>query len=336
MVQYNRKILSLYVKPEKVGLKNVVSRVTWRWAVRDETDYADLYRDTYFDSVDPNNYNDYQSLTDDIVFTWIDAVENIEALQDELDKKLVDSKNPVIIEKKLPWTPQSKYTGEEQYLLVLDDQPNNRLKTLGPMKWNSEVVNTWMRDHNVNDYEFPTDIDLYRAERLPTDDLVTFTDRIKLYRVEYTNNTPIDNTFQYYGDTNWNTSSGKAVGTYSVVNRSVDEVKSILKNQLSDISYQKQFSEISIQIGDDIVALSLKNNTMETKLICHWIAMTDSETIDYKLNETVWMQLNKTQIKQILDNIHSHQSTILNWEKSVFDEIENSDSIDDLKQIKVK
>ena len=87
MVQYNREILSLYVKPEKVGLKNVVSRVTWRWTVRDESDYADLYYDTYFDSVDPNNYL-YQD-GDTYVFMNPENYEQIQVSADIFITKLI-------------------------------------------------------------------------------------------------------------------------------------------------------------------------------------------------------------------------------------------------------
>jgi hypothetical protein len=256
MNQYHRDILSLYVKPEKNTLRNVVTRVTWRWTVRDESDFADLYKDTYFASVNPNNFTDYQDLTDEIVFSWIDSVENIDELKDELDQKLIAAKTPELVEKKIPWAVQSKYIGEEEYLLVFDDTPTDATKIWGPMRWNSERANNGLRERGVHDYEFPTDIVMYQKELLPFDVPMIVNDRVKLYKVEYTENPMLDDRFQYHEGLTWVVDSGKAIGTYFVIDRTVGEVKSIFQTQLSNASFEKQIGGVDIELGGKTVKMN--------------------------------------------------------------------------------
>lgn len=334
MTQYHRDILSLYVKPEKNTLRNVVTRVTWRWTVRDESDFADLYRDTYFASVNPNNFTDYQDLTDDIVFSWINSVENIDELKDQLDQKLIAAKTPELVEKKIPWAVQSKYTGEEEYLLVFDNTPTDALKIWGPMRWNSERANNGLRERGVHDYEFPTDIVMYQKELLPFDVPMVVNDRVKVYRVEYTENPMLDDRFQYHEGLTWVIDSGKAVGTYFVINRTVEEVKSILQTQLSNASFEKQIGGVDIELGGKTVKMNT-DIVGRINLLQRWSMMLDTDVINHKINNDMWMELTKENAKLLLDVMHDHISGVLDWEKSVFDQIVASKTIADLKKIEV-
>jgi hypothetical protein len=332
MTEYTREILSLYVKPEKDSLRNVVTRVTWRWTVRDEANFADLYRDTYFANTDPNNFLDYNDLTDQIVFGWIDSVENINDLGSQLDEKLNQSKNPVMIEKKIPWESPSVYTGEEEYLLVFDDEPNNVEKIWGPMRWNSKRANDGLRARGVHDYEFPTDIVVYQKQLLPIDGPIAVTQGVKLYKVEFSEQPVLDDRFQYHEGLTWVIDSGKAVGTYFVLDRSLAEVKSILQEQLSTKSFQRQvggvevdFNGYTVKLNTDVVA--------RVTLIQRWQLMADTDTIKHKVNNQLWMDLTKSEVTTLLHAIHDHISSVLNWEHSIFNQIENAEGVSVLKEI---
>jgi hypothetical protein len=334
MINYNREVLSLYVKPEKVNLKNIIERVTWRWTVRDETDYADLYKDTFFTSVDPNNFTEYQDLTDEIVFSWIDSVEDIEALKEQLDQNLVAKKTPEMVEKKIPWTKQEKYTGEEEYLIVFDDMPTDATKIWGPMRWSSERANNGLRERGVHDYEFPTDILMYQKELLPVDSPMIINDRVKLYRVEYTEQPILDDRFQYHEGLTWVVDSGKAVGTYFAIDRTVEEVKTILQTQLSNASFEKQIGGVNIELDGQTVRMNT-DIVGRINLLQRWSLMGDTDEINHKINNDMWIELTKENAKLLLDKLHDHISSVLDWEKSVFDQIVSCETIENLKEIEI-
>jgi hypothetical protein len=334
MIQYHRDILSIYVKPEKNTLNNVVTRVTWRWTVRDESDFADLYKDTFFASVNPNNFTEYQDLTDEIVFSWIDSVEDIESIKEQLDQNLIAKKTPEMVEKKIPWTRQEKYTGEEEYLLVFDDTPTDANKIWGPMRWNSDRANAGLRERGVHDYEFPTDILMYQKELLPFDTPMIINDRVKLYKVEYTEQPILDDRFQYHEGLTWVVDSGKAIGTYLVINRTVSEVKTILQTQLSNTSFEKQIGGVDIDIDGQTVKMNT-DIVGRINLLQRWSMMSDIDVINHKINNDMWMELTKENAKMLLDKIHDHVSTVLNWEKTVFDQITACKTIASLKKIEI-
>lgn len=334
MIEYNREILSLYVKPENGSLRNIVKRVTWRYRARDEAFFADIYRDTYFADVDPKNFLNYQELTDEVVFGWIDSAENMDAITDELNCKLESSKNPSMVEKKIPWNLQSKYTDDEEYLIVFDGQPNNTSKIWGPMRWNSDRANNGLRTRGIHDYEFPTDVVMYQRELLPTDQPLIPTDRVKVYRVVYTEQPVLDERFQYHEGLTWVVNSGQAVGTYFVIDRDLNESKRMMQDQLSLVSFQKQNAGTEIALDN----LDLKINTdlpARLTLMQRWLLMGDQDTINHKINESAWLNLTRTECKQILDAIDRHVSTVLDWERTLFDKIESAVTANDLKKIEI-
>lgn len=334
MIKYHRDILSLYVKPSEGSLKNIVNRVTWRWTATDESDYADMYIDTLFNDVNPKSFIDYQTLTEDIVFSWIDSVENITDLKSKLDQKLLEMKNPVMVEKLIPWQKTYKYTGEEEYLLVFDDQPNDPLKIWGPMRWNSERANDGLRKRNVHDYEFPTDVIMYQKELLPFDAPMIVNGRVKLYRVEYTKQPDLDERYQYHDGLTWVTSSGKAVGTYFVHDNTVEKVKEILQINLSNVSFEKQTSGVEIQFKNSPLHMNT-DIVSRISLMQNWLVMKDSDTIKHKINANTWVELTKSDTKNLIDLMHDHINSILNWEKSKFDEINACKTVNELKLIEV-
>ena len=269
------------------------------------------------------------------MFSWIDAVEDIEALKEDLDQRLVAAKNPPIVEKALPWTPQSKYTGEEEYLIVFDDQPTDPLKIWGPMRWNTERANKGLKERGVFDYEFPTDITMYQKELLPFDTAIVVNDRVKLYRVEYTEQPILDERFQYHEGLTWVTTSGKAVGTYFVIDRLLEEVKENLQKQLSNVSFEKQIGGVDIEFGNE----TLKMNTdvvARVNLMQRWTLMGDDEVISVKINNDVWVEASKNEVKTLLEKMHEHVSSVLNWEKNVFDQIVSCETVEELKEVEVE
>jgi hypothetical protein len=334
MIEYSWEIFSLYTAPHENGLKNVVKKVNWRYQIKDNSYYADIYLVTELTSPTPDSFIVYDDLTDDVVFSWISSVEDMETLQSNLQDKLNDVKRPAIVEQKVPWNFESRYTGKEDYLIVFDDEPNKDEKIWGPMKWNSKRANDGLKARGVEDYKFVGDILMYQKGILPIDSPTVINDRVKLYKVEYTNSPELDGIFEYHEGITWVTDSGKAVGTYFVLTRSVQEVKEILNKKLSEVSFNKLVSGTEITVQNQTIKVDT-HLPSRINLLQRWELMSDDQVISCKLNDTAWFDLSKTEVGEVLFAIEDHISEVYSWEKSVFDQIKNSTTIDQLKQIEV-
>lgn len=334
MIQYKREILSIYVNPvvEETSetLKNVVTRVSWRWAAKELTYFADIYRDTIFTTIDPNNFIEYENLTDEVVFSWIDNVENIESIKDTLDQALNSIKTPLSIEKPIPWNRSSLYTGAEEYFIVIDDDLE---KTIGPIRWQSDIMSAFIKTLGVQDFIFPNDTTMYRFELLPIDQPYVASDRVKVYRVEYDETQTIDDNFQYFGDTLvWNITSGKAVCSRVVLDHSINDVKANLNSKAYIKSMDKQNTAFDAVFKGTNVKLTCELQS-RTTLLQRWSTMDNEDLISYKTNDPIWFELNKSDASVLLDIMNTHIETTLAWEKTLMDTIDSCNTINELKEI---
>lgn len=331
MVKYKREILSIYVAPKKDDLLNVVSRVTWRWTAIEDFSAADIYVDTVFSTIDPNNFIDYSELTADVIFEWIDQVENLDELKTNLHNNLVsakDSSKP--IERNIPWNTVNPYTGTEQYLIVLDEKKEN---IIGPFNWNSSLVNKDLKLRGIEDFEFPDNITMYRNQMLPSSSSILVNDRIRLYRVEYGELPAIDETFQRSKGIEWDFASDLAVPKYIIEDLEIDQIKKNLVDFLSSVSNSKQNATINYVYNDQTITLS---TTIDVRfnLTQKWIMMSETDTVNEKIGG-VWLELSKQELKNILNAIDSHMTAVSDWEKNKFDEIMAADNIEQLREIEL-
>lgn len=334
MAEYSWQILSLYTAPHENGLDNVVKKINWRYQIKEGSYYADLYLHTELTSPPQDSFIVYDNLTEETVFSWIESVENIEKLQNDLQEKLELVKSPIVIEKETPWNQESKYTGEEEYLIVFDDQPNDLLKIWGPMKWDSKRANKGLKERGVTNYEFPYDITMYQKGILPIDTPTIVNERVKIYKVEYTNSPELDGIFEYHEGLTWVTDSGKAVGTYFVLQRTVENVKKILNETLSNKSFQKQTSGVDITLQNKLIKV---NTTLPSRLnlLQRYQLMNENDVLSCKLNDNDWLNLSKNEIELVLKSVENYISEVYSWEKNISDQIQSSTTLEQLKQIEV-
>lgn len=335
MINYSYEILRLNVAPHQNGLDNVVVGVNWRYQITKDSNYADIYYTTQLQSPDSNAFIQYDTLSAETVFSWVEQVEDMEILQSQLQDKLNSIESPDKVEKLPPWDMTVKYTGEEEYLIVTDNEPNDPLKTFGPMRWNTERANKLIAEKTDIDYQFPEDIIMYQKGLLPQNDTpLNVSDRLKLYKVEYTEFPTLHEPFEYEEGLQWVLDSGKAVGTYFVLKRTVDEVKEILHDALSQKSFAKQIEGVELTVQDTIVKVN-SDIVNRLTLLQRWTLMSNDSTEEFKLNNGEWFTLTKSDVESILVAINTHIKNTMAWESSISSQINDSVTIEDLKQVEV-
>jgi hypothetical protein len=331
MVEYSHEIFRLYTAPSKNGLSNVVTGVNWRYQIKEDSYYADTYLVTNFLDPDPEKFIQYNGLTNEIVFTWIQDAEDFNQLKLNLQEKLTKVKNPEVIEKHVPWDQSSKYTGNEEYLLVFDNQPNDPLKIWGPMQWDSRRANNGLKERGVEDFTFPEDVIMYQKGLLPETNSVV-NERTQLYRVEYIEKPQLDDLFQYHERLTWVTDSGKAVGTYFVIDQSLEDSKKEVIQRFENQSFEQQNSGADLTIQGKTVKVRSDFGT-RTSLLQQWILANETDIIKCKLNEFVWVNVSKSELKTIIDELNNHVQSFLDQESEIVEQVNACETVEELKTI---
>ena len=100
MLTYNWKLNSLR-KTSAANLSNVVIGTTWTLTGTDADNYSGTFSGaTPFKvaELDPSSFIDYNSLTEDIVLGWVQAVvvgNYKDHIDEQINKQIRDKKNPV-------------------------------------------------------------------------------------------------------------------------------------------------------------------------------------------------------------------------------------------------
>jgi hypothetical protein len=328
MKEYTWEILSLYTTPSVDGLSSVVKRVTWRYQVKEDTYVADVYNDTYFNSVDPNNFIDYNSLAPNIVFDWVRQVEDIDNIKLQLDEKLLDVKTPTIVEKEIPWDRSIGYTGTEQFVVTLDNTV-----ILGPVNWNSGEFNKILNQHNVSDI-LPSDILAYKQGIVPKDTPLVIIENLKIYQVDkIINDTGFDNILFNGTDISWDYLTGKAVGTYVPTLNSLEHIKTTLKQNLRNKNSILEDTSINVNIDGtefNISATSWGRLFIMTKIL----RLADGESCDWWNNKEK-ITVTKEQLMTMLIAVDDYINSLWDDEIPKITAIDVCTTVDQLKQIEI-
>jgi hypothetical protein len=334
MKVYSYEIFKLITIPSANGLNNIVEGVNWRYQVTDDAYYADYYLVTLLSEPDSESFIQYELLTDQQVYSWIEQNEDIDQLKIIVDQKLSEKKNPSSVEKATPWDKSELYTGDEEYLMVKNNDLDNGENYFGPFKYDNKKGQRGLDWLSVTDYTFPTSIEMYQKGLLPIDAPLKINDSVNMYRVQYEDQPQLDNFYQYHEGLKWVVQDGKAVGTYEVISRTVDEIKNLLHNQLSQKSFKNQIA------GADLIVKgnSVKVNTdlvSRTTFFQRALMMDSDSSEEFKLNNGDWFTLTKEEVNQVLAGINDYIKSILADESVTSGQINSCTTIEELKQVEV-
>ena len=334
MKVYSYEIFKLITIPSANGLNNIVEGVNWRYQVTDDAYYADYYLVTLLSEPDSENFIQYESLTDQQVYSWIEQNEDIDQLKIIVDQKLNEKKNPSSVEKATPWDKSELYTGDEEYLMVKNNDLDNGENYFGPFKYDDKKGQRSLDWLSVTDYTFPTSIEMYQKGLLPIDSPLKINDNVNMYMVQYEDQPQLDNFYQYHEGLKWVVRDGKAVGTYEVISRTLDEIKNLLHNQLSNKSFNDQVAGVDLTVH----GASVKVNTdlvSRTTLFQRFSMMDEAASEEFKLNNGDWFTLTKNEASEVLVGINNHIKLVLASESLTANQIDLCLTIEELKQVEI-
>lgn len=94
-------------KPVIDEMVDVVSVIHWRKqateTVGDKTYTADMYGTCTVALPEPESFIAFDSLTEEVVIPWLEAVLDVAAIDSALDAQIDFQKNPPVVTKTVPW-----------------------------------------------------------------------------------------------------------------------------------------------------------------------------------------------------------------------------------------
>lgn len=103
MNTYTWVISQLDTAPSLDGLTDVVKTIHWRYQATDGQYHADIYGAMACATPSETDFTAYPDLTEDQVISWLEAGNDVDALQKNLDAQIENQKNPPIVNLPLPW-----------------------------------------------------------------------------------------------------------------------------------------------------------------------------------------------------------------------------------------
>ena len=96
-------IAQLDTAPSEDGLTDVVKTVHWRYEGKDGNYATEVYGAMGCASPSDTDFTAYEDLTYEQVCAWLEAGNDVEALDNNLAAQIENLKNPPIIHLPLPW-----------------------------------------------------------------------------------------------------------------------------------------------------------------------------------------------------------------------------------------
>lgn len=333
MIEYSWEILSLYTKPSENGLNNIVKRVTWTYSAKENAYFASSYFDTNFETADANNFISYSNLTPEVVFQWISSIVDINEVKNQVTQKLMSTKTPESVEKKLPWDQSINYTGDEEYVLV-----NNESVVYGPTKWSSSSFNEEL-DKLGSPEDLPVDILAYKQGIIPVDQPLVISDSIKIYKCGHS--TPLigDNQYVDYLDFSWEFLNGLAVKKYTIKNNPVKTFEEVKNEKIEKVKNIFSLRESVSSITVDVQSGKGKFNTSPMTLFYYMrknIYMDESDVVTFNDVDGNAVTLNKNDFGNVIHMADLHIESLKNWGKNKIHELNQATTIDEINSVNVE
>ena len=329
MIEYKWSVLSLYCSKSENGLQNIVKRASWVCSAVDGQDSAKIYRDTEFPAPDQTNFTDYVDLTEEKVIEWIKSVTDLESLYDDLIQQMNFNKSDTgVAEKKLPWDFLDKYHTNDKYVMVKDNKV-----VFGPVHWASDLMNTNLQIHNLP-ANLPHDILARQMGILPINKPLIINDSVKIYKVLLLNEQSPESIFYDNGKINWDFSSGTAIGTYAIEEKTIEEIKANITERLITSGQRKELSKINVTLPSNSITCSVGTGYIyKSSLLVKLQTMNDTDMTPFRFTDGNLVKILKSDVIFIINEIEKYIESCLNAEYNAIQQISEAENIDELKTI---
>lgn len=204
---------------------------------------------------------------------------------------------------------------------------NNSL-ILGPMGFNVRMINYELEDLEVGERIGPqsyTDLPIHFSDNLTH--LVISEKEIPSYDSRYHN----------VGNFTWEIIKENDIPTsvrftYPILEKTLEEVKYLRKQELKPERKQKENTTITVNINGNNVEVP---TSREERLILSSKLVSNNDFFNYKFTNT-WLEINTKDIKYIISEIDKVVQQAFDWELSKMQEIDACSTIDEVYAVAIQ
>ena len=127
----------------------------------------------------------------------------------------------------------------------------------------------------------------------------------------------------------WSFKDSYAEYTYNKIDRPLQEIKNIFKEKITKKRWDREIQGINVTINDKEFFVSTEREKRDN-FLKKYLILNENETTQWKFPEE-WVELTKENLKTINDSINLYVEQQFIWEKIKHNEIENCQSIEEIK-----
>lgn len=203
---------------------------------------------------------------------------------------------------------------------------HNSSLVLGPMGFNVRMINSELEELELSDKISTQD---YQNLPIHFSDGLTHLLPLEKEYPEY------DLKYHNIGNFTWkiieeNEIPIKVKLIYSIVNKTLDEVKLLRKSELSSIRKQKENQILTLTINDTIIETTTSRE--EKQLLVSKMLSSSSGCYNFKFKNT-WLEITNQDLEYIISEIDKIIQSAFDWEYNKFQEIDNCNSIDEVYNV---
>jgi len=199
---------------------------------------------------------------------------------------------------------------------------------LGPIGFNRRMINSELEDLELNDR-----VSSQGFKDVP----IHFSDGL-------THLIPVENFIEEYnplhkkvGNFSWeiikeDNIPTKLKLTYPILDKTLDEVKVLRKQEISPVRKEKENTIIEIDINGTSVQVS---TSREERLLISSKIAASSESFNYKFRNT-WLEVTSSDLQKVISEIDKVVQEAFDWELSKLQEIDACKTIDEVYEVTIR
>ena len=200
------------------------------------------------------------------------------------------------------------------FIIVLNDEIK-----YGPIIWNKFIFETILRE------EFDLNVNL----PIQNENFIKVNDFCTIYPVKNLEMKFYNENFDLMEGPIWTFNDTYAAYTYNRIDRPLQEIKNIFKEKITKKRWDREIQGINVTINDKEFFVSTEREKRDN-FLKKYLILNENETTQWKFPEE-WVELTKENLKTINDSINLYVEQQFIWEKIKHNEIENCQSIEEIK-----
>ena len=210
------------------------------------------------------------------------------------------------------------------YLLV----QNQSTVHLGPVTWKQRFIQSEINDL-IDSGELNVDYTVPPVDQ----GYINIGDGFEIFPVSLAIPT-YDSAYQHLSGPVWTYTGNVATGTYTVIDRPINDIKSSLLTIAAAERYRRECLGTTANVTSSNVTVSLATDPTNRGQYVVLLNSMTSNTINFKTNSG-FIELSNTDIQTMATAVHNYVQSQFNWEQSIYNQINDSQDISTLKSIQI-